>query len=117
MCAFRTHACRFLSMALLAGTCGCSSHDVVTVTARPGKFRLYSCDELNKHGVDTLKRERELADLMRRAEQGPGGRLAGTIAYRTEYDIVLGELREVELAGIEKNCVLKHRPISEQAVR
>jgi hypothetical protein len=96
---------------------GCTSHDLVTSATRPGKFRLYNCDQLDKRGAELSKRERELSSLIQRAAQGPGGEFAIAIAYRNEHNIVQGDLREIELTGAEKNCVLKYRTVSEQAVR
>lgn len=104
-------------LAALAAVGACTSHDVVTTVARPGKFQLYSCDQLNTRGGDLVKRERELQDLIQKASQGPGGAVAIALAYQNEYNTVQGDLREVELTGAEKKCVLKHRSISEQAVR
>ena len=36
---------------------GCTTYDVVSTASRPGKFRLYSCDQLDKRGGEVLKRE------------------------------------------------------------
>jgi hypothetical protein len=103
-------------VALLAVT-GCTSHDIVTSASRPGKFRLYNCDQLDKRGAEVLKRERELAVLMDKARQGAGGEIAIAIAYQNEYNIALGDLREIELTAAERNCALKFRSVSERAVR
>ena len=104
-------------LAALIAFGGCTSHDLVTNASRPGKYRLYSCEDLDKRGVELSKRERELAGLMQKAAQGAGGELVIAIAYQNEHNIVRGELREIELAGAERNCVLKYRTVSEQAVR
>lgn len=95
---------------------GCAGHEVVATVTRPGKFRLYNCDQLDKRGAEVLKRERELADLMQRARQAPGGEVAIAIAYQNEYNIALGDLREIELTAAERNCALKYRSVSERAV-
>ena len=95
---------------------GCTTDDALNTATRPGKFRLYSCPELDKHGGEVLKRERELAELIRRAGDG-GGQIAAALAYRTEHNIAVSDLREIEQTGIEKKCALKYRSISEQIVR
>jgi hypothetical protein len=105
-----------LVFAALVTLAGCTSHDLVTTASRPGKFRTYNCDLLDKRGGELIKREHELSDLMQRARQGPGGELAIAIAYQNEYNIVQGDLREIELTGTERNCALKFRTISERAV-
>jgi hypothetical protein len=97
---------------------GCAGHDFETTASRPGKFRQYDCALLDKRGGELLKRERELTDLMERARQGgAGGELAIAIAYQNEYNTVKGDLREIELTGADRNCVLKFRTVSERAVR
>ncbi len=96
---------------------GCAGHEVVASATRPGKFRLYSCDQLDKRGAEVFKRERELAALIERARQGPGGEVAIAIAYQNEHNMALGDLREIELTAAERNCVLKFRSVSERAIR
>lgn len=107
---------RVLRLAFLALLAGCTSHDMVTTASRPGKFRLHNCEQLDKKGTELLKRERELDGLMQKARQGPGGEVAIAIAYQNEYNIVQGDLREIELTGTERNCALKFRTVSERAV-
>ncbi len=112
---FRIHLCTaFVGLAAFAG---CTSHDLETTATRPGKFQLYNCDQLDKRGVDVLKRERELEGLIQKAKSGPGGELAVALAYQNEYNIAKSDLREIELAGTEKRCNLKFRSVSERAVR
>ncbi len=101
----------------LALLCGCTSHDIVTTAARPGKFASYNCDQLNRQGLELVARERELQELMRRAEQGPGGALASTLAYKTDYAMVQGDLREIEISAVDKKCPITHRAVSEGVVR
>jgi hypothetical protein len=96
---------------------GCAGHEVAATATRPGKFRLFSCDQLDKRGAEVLKRERELSSLMQKARQGPGGEVAIALAYQNEYNIALGDLREIELTAAERNCALKFRTVSERAVQ
>ena len=108
---------RSAGLAAAIALAGCTSHDIVASATRPGKYRLYNCEQLNKRGSELVKRERELEALMQKATQAPGGELAVAIAYRNEYNIAQGDLREVEIEGAEKKCVLKYRTVSERAVR
>jgi hypothetical protein len=96
---------------------GCTGHDLVANAARPGKYRLYNCDQLNKRGVELVKREAELQGLIDKARQGPGGEIAIALAYMNEFNTVQGELREIDITGTDKNCQLKYRTISDGAVR
>lgn len=100
----------------LAGLSACASPEGLSLS-RPGRYNLYSCALLNERGVALLKREQELEALMAKAAQGAGGEIANTLAYRGEYNITQGDLREIERVGAEKKCVLKHRSVSDQAVR
>ncbi len=106
-----------IALAGLFAVTGCTSHDIVTSASRPGKFRLYNCEQLDNRGAEVLKRERELNELMQKARQGAGGEIAVAIAYQNEYNIVLGDLREIDLTAAERNCALKYRSVSERAVR
>ena len=101
----------------VAVVAGCAGHDMVASVTRPGKFRLYNCDQLDKQGAIVLKQERELDALIQKARQGPGGEIAVAIAYQNEHNIALGDLREIDLSAAERNCALKFRTVSEQAVR
>ena len=106
-----------MAVAALVVVAGCASHDMVASVSRPGKFRLYNCDQLDKQGAIVLKKERELDALIQKARQGPGGEIAVAIAYQNEHNIALGDLREIDLSAAERNCALKFRTVSEQAVR
>ena len=100
-------------LAATAALAGCAGSDALSLN-RPGKYNLYNCVLLNDYGINLVKRERELEDLIRKAEQGTGGKIASALAYRNEYNLTQGDLRELERVGAEKNCVMKHRLVPEQ---
>ena len=92
---------------ILASACvaGCGyNDDLASVMVAPGKFELYTCENLTIRGRETAKRERELKALMERSEQGVGGAFVNILAYRTEYLTVRGELMQLEGAASAKNC-------------
>jgi hypothetical protein len=93
-------ACAF---ALLAGCAG-SVDTVGLVTVDPAKFTFYNCADLATRKRSVVARERELRDLMERAEAGPGGALVSVLAYRSEYVSVRGELKLLQKVAIEKKC-------------
>lgn len=105
-----------LSVVSLLGLAACAANEGLSLN-NPGKYNLYNCALLNEQGAILVKRERELETLMQKAAQGPGGEIANTLAYRGEYNITQGDLREIERVGAEKKCVLKHRSVSDQVVR
>jgi len=96
---------------------GCASQEFGISSSKPGKYNLYNCDQLNRRGAELMRRERELKGLMDKAAQGAGGEIAIAIAYRSEYNVVQGDLFEVERVGAEKKCIMKHRVVSDQVVR
>jgi hypothetical protein len=106
-----------LVLAALLAVTGCTSTEMVNTASNPGKFRLYNCDQLNVRGTAVLKRERELNGLIQKAREGAGGEVAIAIAYQNEYNIALGDLREIEITAADRNCVLKFRTVSEGVVR
>lgn len=112
---------RHLSLAAIISAAavltGCAGHDFEATASRPGKFQYYSCDQLDRRGGELLKRERELTALIDKARQGPGGEIAIALAYQNEYNTVKGDLIAIEQTGTQRNCVLKFRTVSEQAVR
>lgn len=103
-------------LAASIGLGACASSEGVSMS-RPGKYNLYNCTQLNERGVALVKREQELQGLMQKAAQGPGGEVAIALAYRSEYNITQGDLREIDMVGAKKQCVLKHRSVSDQVVR
>ena len=106
-----------LSMTTPVLLSACASQEFGISSSRPGKYNLYNCDQLNRRGAESVRRERELQELMQKAGQGPGGEIAIAIAYRSEYNVVQGDLLEIERVGAEKKCVMKHRVVSDQVVR
>ncbi len=105
-----------LGFAAIAGLAACAGSGTEALS-RPGKFNLYNCALLDDAGDRLVKREQELDRLMQKAAQGPGGEVASAIAYRSEYNLTRGDLREIERVGAEKKCVFKHRSVSDQVVR
>jgi len=99
----RLGACAFA--ALLAGCAG-SVDDIGLVTVDPAKFTFYNCADLATRNKQVINRERELRDLMERAEAGPGGAFASALAYRSEYVSVRGELKLLQQVAVEKKCEL-----------
>jgi hypothetical protein len=88
---------------LLAG-CSMSDDTMASLMVAPGKFTLYSCEALVEQERKSSTRARELEQLMARAEVDASGRLVSTIAYRSEYLTVRGELEELRRAAAEKKC-------------
>jgi outer membrane murein-binding lipoprotein Lpp len=86
---------------------GCVSDDTMsTIMVSPGKFILYTCPELITQGRTMAARQRQLESLMAKARQGTGGEFVNAVAYREEYLVNLGEMKDLRAQAKEKDCVL-----------
>jgi hypothetical protein len=84
----------------------------------PGRYAAYHCNELAARWSVLVAREKELHGLMDKAgEGGGGGAVIGSLAYRTDYDSVLGEERLLQRAAADKNCGFKPEFQSDQTIR
>jgi hypothetical protein len=70
----------------------------------PGHYSAYHCEELAARWKVLVAREKELRGLMDKANEGAGGNLVGTLAYRSDYDSVVTEERLVQRTAADKNC-------------
>jgi hypothetical protein len=96
---------------------GCSgSEQVASLVVQPGKYSAYNCQQLSSRGREITQRERELKDLMSRASQKAGGDLVSAIAYRSDYAVVRGELKELDQTAAEKNCPITWRAESDRSI-
>ena len=97
-----------LLAALLAGcatsSSGTSDDRMGSLMVAPGKYVLFTCDEIVRQAAATATRARELEGLMARAGTDLGGQLVATTTYRPEYAQKRGELNELRNAAISKNC-------------
>ena len=93
---------------LVAGAlAGCSMGDGIgPYIVDPGRFSAYRCKDL----VDRLKtittQEKEFRELMDKASEGGGGTVIGNLAYRPDYELVVGEERVLRRRAGEKKCEL-----------
>jgi hypothetical protein len=86
----------------LAG-CGLSE-EAGMLTVDPGRYSAYHCNDLATRWKELLKREQDLRGLMDKASESAGGAVIGSVAYRADYDNVLGEERLVQRTAAEKKC-------------
>jgi len=70
----------------------------------PGKYSVYSCDDIARQAVTSAERARTLEQLMAKAGVDASGRLVSAMAYEPEYAERRGELNELRVAAREKNC-------------
>lgn len=82
----------------------------------PGKYAIYTCDELAAAGHKAATREHELKALMSRAEKGSGGAVVNALAYRTEYLETQGQLKQLEQTALDKRCDMPWRAQSDRSM-
>jgi hypothetical protein len=104
---------------LMVGLPGCGSISDRTAAAAftsPGKYDVYSCEDVERAIVAVRYRQVELEQLMTRASRGAGGEFVNTIAYRGEYAQGRGDLIELAKAKADKQCVADSKYSSGRAV-
>jgi hypothetical protein len=108
-----------IAAAVMAALSGCGSVNEQTWAATatsPGKFGIYTCDEIEPLISAYRARINELEQLMSRASQGAGGEFVNTIAYRSEYTQTRGFMAELEKAKIDRQCAANSKFSSGRAV-
>lgn len=103
---------------LATGLAGCGlGNDPGSLFVDPGRDAAYHCSDLAARWKVLLDREKDLRNLMDKANQGGGGALIGSLAYGTDYDSVLTEKKIVQREAIEKKCELTPVFQSDQSIR
>lgn len=111
-------ACRALAVTLAAGLAGCSAGDSPgALLVDPGRYSAYHCNDLATRKKELATREKELRELIERADQGTGGAVIGSLAYRPEYESVLSEEKLLQRTAAEKNCNPTQQFQSDQIIR
>ena len=96
-----------LAVCLLSGCTsqgGSSDDQMARFLVAPGRYVLYTCDEMARQAQVSAVREKELERLMIKAGADAGGQAIGVVAYKTEYIALRGDLIELRRASAEKNC-------------
>ncbi len=106
-----------ISLALVALS-GCGmSNGAGSLLVDPGRYSAYHCNDLAARWKFLVAREKELRSLMAKAAEGAGGAVIGSLAYRTDYDFVIGEEKLLQRAAADKNCSFSTPFQSDQMIR
>jgi hypothetical protein len=91
-----------LAGALLAGCALGGDNLLLLVDA--GKYQYHTCEQISTTAKGMAARRQELATLIERAEQSPGGVVVGAVAYRVDLAAVNQDLQVLETTARNKNC-------------
>jgi hypothetical protein len=91
-------------VALCALLTGCASSDGPYFFADAGKYQFHNCEQLAAVSKQKHDRQRELKELIDKAEQATGGQIVSALAYRSDYVAVNEELQVIDSTAREKNC-------------
>ena len=94
-----------LTLGLMVAGCS-SAGDGVFLFNDTGKYEYYNCEQLAAARRTSTARERELKELIEKAEQGAGGVIVGAIAYQADYRTAQEDLRIIDAAERAKSCAV-----------
>jgi hypothetical protein len=110
--------CRALLGVVFVVLAGCSMPDGAgSLLVDPGHYDAYHCNDLAARWKVLVAREKDLRNLMDKASQGGGGAIIGSLAYRSDYDAVVGEEKLLQRTAADKNCGLTMQFQSDQTIR
>src|SRR3977135_745826 len=96
-------AARLLPLvALCAIVTGCATSDGPYFFADAGKYQFHSCEQLVTASKQKHDRQRELKELIDKAEQAAGGQIVSVLAYRSDYVAVNEEVQVIDSTVREK---------------
>lgn len=87
----------------LAG-CETTSDPLSVAATAPGQYDLYDCAALKVAARAVVSRQRELEQLMARANQGPAGGLVSATTYQPEYVTLRGKMTQLRQAAAANHC-------------
>ncbi len=83
----------------------------------PAQYSTLHCKALVTEWQSLAVREGELRRLMDKASEGGGGTVIGTVAYRSDYEVVLQRQRLLKRVAAEQHCELVPTYTSDQTLR
>jgi hypothetical protein len=93
------------------------SDNPITVFADPGKYQYNTCEQIAGQRKHWTGRERELRQLMDKAEQSTGGAVVNLLAYKADHVAAREELTVLEATARSKNCETPDKWRSNTVVR
>jgi len=94
-----------------AALAGCSLNDGVgPFIVDPGRYSAFHCKDLVTRLAWLESRQKELRELMDRANDGGGGAVIGQLAYRTDYEKMVGDANVLRRTAAGKKCEVPAPP-------
>ncbi len=94
---------------MLAATLGGCAMNTDTLNANlmsdPLKYEFYDCRQMEVQMKSLVVNEQKLHDLIVRAEQGTGGGVIATLAYKNDYLKVRADIQLLRQAQVRRNCI------------
>jgi hypothetical protein len=107
-------ACFLLAAAMLSG---CGGDGVGSLMVDPARYDGLHCQGL----ADQLKvlqvREKQLRDLMDKADESAGGKVIGALAYSSDYQTVLEQEKVLKRTAERQKCQSTAAYTSDQTIR
>lgn len=113
----KTFAGVVLAAAMLAG---CGADGVGALMVDPARYDGYNCKDLIGQWNNLVTREKQLRNLIGKADESGSGVVVGAVAYRGDYQTVLEQKKILQRAAAEKKCQLTPTPTaftSDQTIR
>jgi hypothetical protein len=97
----------FILAALTLGGCGGLSDGVGSMLVDPARYDGYNCKELASQWDGLVTREKQLRNLIDRADEGGGsGEVIGALSYRGDYETVMEQKKVLQRTAAGKGCQL-----------
>ncbi len=85
---------------------GCGADGVGALMVDPARYDGYDCKALVGQWNGLVVREKQLRNLIDKADQSGAGVVIGAVAYRGDYQTVLAQKNLLQRTAAEKKCQL-----------
>jgi hypothetical protein len=94
-----------LTVVLTPPLCGCAANlDLGLLYAAPGKYDYLRCEDLPSRLAASVAREKQLVDLMNRANQDVAGPVVSVVTYSADLAQVRADQKVLRQAVVDKKC-------------
>lgn len=110
--------CAAIVVLAASALAGCSTTDGLdSMLVDPSRYEGYNCKDLAGQLQSLDKREKDLRNLIDRADESTSGVVIGALTYRTDYQTVLADKKVLQRTMAEKKCQLTPSLTSDQVIR